>query len=806
MGSKRPLSVFRHTNLWSLGSMTLFAYAHLASAIQIYTPEALPTDLSSGCAGALTTDVAACPLFATKLRYGFFYPESTLLSVCTSECSSALQAYEKSVVSSCSNDTWLAYEDDEEQLPVAFIPNVLRYLYELTCIQDNGRFCNAVAGTNAAMADPGDGDSGWLGGVANGTSAPDCDLCFIKNLRMQAGSPYYDGPEVASQSIYESKTSSCGIAGMPRTTWAMPTTVSDLPRPTPPACAGKTYQIQPGDDCHSISTSQGIATSWLLSDNNLASFCTDFPTEGSLCLTNTCSVYTVQTNDTCKSVAKASNITEALLISWNPALSSGCGNIGRYVGDQICISVPGTPYQDPSSTVLAPTTVTAPVPVPTDVAPGVNDRCGRYYKVMPDEYCNLIVLHFGISLEDFRFLNPDINDNCTNLFAYESYCVLPVGDINTYPGRAGATTAPPTTTRPFTSILSLDPTTSIPPIVTPVGSPLAPNTRGDCSRYFNGAQMLNEDITGTSFANACQFAAALWAVSLDDLMLWNPDLGNLTSGECNMDPELRYCGKNLFADPPPDPVSPDYDFEIREGAIEDCTEYGDAYSDWDCNDILANYELTIAQFFKYNPEVGADCSNLWPEYAYCIRAGDYVPPTSTSSLPPTTTPTPTGPPAETHTGQPANCNKWHVVKDGDGCDTIEAEYGLTADQFFEWNPAVSRDCLTNFWLGYAYCVGVSSSSSSSPPPTTTTTTAAPTPTPSTPSPVQEGNAVANCNAYAQVQDGDWCAAFAERNDVREVDLYAWNTVLGDSGENCGSSFWAGYWYCIGVAAARKKIT
>lgn len=189
-------------------------------------------------------------------------------------------------------------------------------------------------------------------------------------------------------------------------------------------------------------------------------------------------------------------------------------------------------------------------------------------------------------------------------------------------------------------------------------------------------------------------------------------------------------------------------------------------------------------------------------YAYCIRAGDYVPPTPTSSLPPTT---PTGPPAETHTGQPANCNQWHVVEDGDGCDTIEAEYGLTPDQFFGWNPAVSRDCLTNFWLGYAYCVGVSSSAS---PPTTTTTpttTSSPTTTPAIPSPVQDGNAVDNCNAYAQAQDGDWCAAFAERNGVREVDLYAWNTVLGASGENCASSFWGGYWYCIGVAAARKQM-
>lgn len=59
--------------------------------------------------------------------------------------------------------------------------------------------------------------------------------------------------------------------------------------------------------------------------------------------------------------------------------------------------------------------------------------------------------------------------------------------------------------------------------------------------------------------------------------------------------------------------------------------------------------------------------------------------------------------------------------------------------------------------------------------------------------------MSNCNAYAQAQDGDWCAAFAERNEISLVDLYAWNSVLGTDGVNCGSSFWATYWYCIGVA-------
>lgn len=184
-------------------------------------------------------------------------------------------------------------------------------------------------------------------------------------------------------------------------------------------------------------------------------------------------------------------------------------------------------------------------------------------------------------------------------------------------------------------------------------------------------------------------------------------------------------------------------------------------------------------------------------YAYCIRTADYTPPDAspTTTAPPTTT-TGVEAPTATHSGQPANCNKWHVVVDGDTCSTIPADEGITSAQFFEWNPAVSSDCLTNFWLGYSYCVGVSggSATTTTAPPATTTTSA-----PAVPSPTQDGNAVSNCNAYAQAQDGDWCAAFAERNEISLVDLYAWNSVLGADGENCGGSFWALYWYCIGVA-------
>jgi hypothetical protein len=44
------------------------------------------------------------------------------------------------------------------------------------------------------------------------------------------------------------------------------------------------------------------------------------------------------------------------------------------------------------------------------VANGTNTYCGRYYKVVPGDYCNLVILEFSISLETFAFLNPAINE------------------------------------------------------------------------------------------------------------------------------------------------------------------------------------------------------------------------------------------------------------------------------------------------------------------------------------------------------------------------------------------------------------
>lgn len=61
---------------------------------------------------------------------------------------------------------------------------------------------------------------------------------------------------------------------------------------------------------------------------------------------------------------------------------------------------------------------------------------------------------------------------------------------------------------------------------------------------------------------------------------------------------------------------------------------------------------------------------------------------------------------------------------------------------------MSSDCVDGFWLGEAYCVGLSSGGGIS-----STTSASPTP----PGPTQAGEP-ANCNEWAVVKSGDTCSS------------------------------------------------
>jgi hypothetical protein len=280
-----------------------------------------------------------------------------------------------------------------------------------------------------------------------------------------------------------------------------------------------------------------MGTSWLLANNNLAPFCAKFSKSGDLCISNTCKTYVIQANDTCLYIAKSNRLSQVqlytcksllpyscaeylphgsshiFLCAGNPVLGYLCNKIEKSVGDSICVSPPGDADFKPNPT---PTMA----PVPGDFANGTNSRCAKLYQVQPDEYCNLLILKFSISLVDFRFLNQGINDNCTNLFAFESYCVESLGPINEYPGHTDY--IPPQSSAPEFPYNNLLKATFTAPKITGLltAAPLAKGTRRDCYLFMNGAELAVSEGILLSFKSACDALVKEWWLTPEQLANW----------------------------------------------------------------------------------------------------------------------------------------------------------------------------------------------------------------------------------------------------------------------------------------------
>ncbi|KAF1927817.1 carbohydrate-binding module family 50 protein [Didymella exigua CBS 183.55] len=777
--------------------------------------DSLPEDLAAACSAALMADIACDPL-VPALRHDFFYPPATLTRMCTTGCASALQSWESTVRSACGKDVVIPGEDDLDTSPI-MIPASRRYIYSFTCLKENNVFCGPVAALAAFSANPGVSPFNYIIELPDGAVKPtQCDPCLAARLRLRSGSPYFDDPVVASESIYQTLTSSCGITGKPATT----TTIDYLttqPEPTDSVCDGTMYQIQGGDDCYGISEAQSVGTAWLLSDNHLGAYCNEFPTSGSLCITNTCKTVTVAVNTTCNAIATTTaGITEPQLLAWNPVINPVCSNLDMMNGTTLCIEPPGPKLPPAQTTNVPPVTPTSAASIPANTAIGSDKPCGRWYEVEAGDYCNTVTLKFAISLEDFAFLNTGINTNCTNLYAKESYCIQAVGDINDYPGRPGynsftidpevAFTGVPFTMLPNATI-TLDPR--------PTKLPLATGVRDDCTFYFTGDEFqYSPDVFGYWTSN-CEIAASTYNVDYDSFAAWNSLSTNVTDPTCVFHLGLRYCGswgltptQTSTEEPAPTgtQTGPQPPANTHDGQPEDCDGWHVVVESDSCQSVADKAAISLVTFLEWNPAVSDDCKeNFWLDQAYCThREGQGISTTaSSSSTIATTTAKPTAP-APTHTGQPADCNKWDVVADGDSCGSLASDNGITIDQFYAWNPAVSKDCITNFWLKQAYCVGRSSVAGA----TTTTsskpvTSSSPTTTkPTAPGPTHTGQP-ADCNKWDIVTDGDSCGSLASDNGITIDQFYAWNPAVS---KDCITNFWLKQAYCVGRTSVAGATT
>ncbi|KXX73811.1 Muramidase-2 [Madurella mycetomatis] len=257
------------------------------------------------------------------------------------------------------------------------------------------------------------------------------------------------------------------------------------------------------------------------------------------------------------------------------------------------------------------------------------------------------------------------------------------------------------------------------------------------------------------------------------------------------------------------------------GTAENCIGWHTVHPGDTCAALESLYGITHAQFLEWNPAVSNDCiSNFWPDYAYCVEVGTVTPTTTSTSSTTSSSSTPGTPipaPGPTVPGTTAKCNAWHLVESGDTCSTIESEYNISHADFLLWNPAVSSDCLTNFWLETWYCVGIdpnapditTTSTSSSTDISTSTSSenntysirhpvTSQTITPTTintdwpPTQTQAGQP-GNCIQWHLVTARDTCLRIVGMyTDLTIEDFLLWNPEVH---QDC-SGLYYGYWYCV----------
>ncbi|KAJ5153569.1 LysM domain protein [Penicillium canariense] len=345
-----------------------------------------------------------------------------------------------------------------------------------------------------------------------------------------------------------------------------------------------------------------------------------------------CETRVWQASDSCESVVSTlDRVTVPQFLAWNPNFNSLYQNSVNFVNYVVCVSPPSG-YLNSSTTDTANSpgsarSATTALPVPINAMNGSNTDCRYWYT-------------FSLSLEDFYFLNLEIDANCTNLWLGEAYCVAPVGTITSYSGYPVTTPWISITSATFPSVTVTMSTPTTGYVATRSVMPTASGTLSNYTDYRN--------YDSASDRNNCSYVAFAEAINLSDFLDWNPSLPSTdcilqAGGGNDIDVQLLHTHSRL----------PEQHVWLRlQHTRKRLPRYvGRAAS------------VELVDGIRLRRRALPEPVDLrYPRHLHCVG------PTQTDTV--------------------AGCNEFYTVADGDGCDTIENEFGITFTQFYAWNPSV----------------------------------------------------------------------------------------------------------------------
>ncbi|KAF7339153.1 hypothetical protein MVEN_01992400 [Mycena venus] len=828
-------------------SSTPFAAA-AAVSFQIYTNDLLPTNPGPppACASALTASVA-CNKTIQLLGSNPFYDGPSLAAMCTTGCTSSLNAYRTNVVTACGNYK-IPGPNNVSYAPTLAV-DTISGPYAVQCRQDptTGKFCNQVLSSFGPTP-----AQGILGYPSNELCTP----CMLGTMNATLSNPLTFYPDFYA--VLQSALKTCGSAftqynvTKPPTSTALfnpgPSTIPVGANDTVSAtCAltGRTVKTTGSNStCAQIASQFSVGWYDILVNNPSiqTANCTGMGSGTSLCLPQACTTYTPTANQTCEDIVTAANailaptkqrITVTQLVSFNPSLETGCIHVARQYGLSLCISphggFPDVGAIDNGAPNPVPTP-TAIVPPPGQTPPGTTSNCGGWYF----DFCTKVALNNSVTLQDFVTLNPELNSDCTNLWANYWYCVAAFPPLNA----GGPTTTIPAGTGVFSmGTVSLPSATPEAPFAFPTGYlPAPPNLANGsietgCDWYYTVAAGDNCTGVQTTYDLSLPWP---YNISTPDFTFWNFDplapCPTLKAGTA-----ICVLVTNATAAIPPRPKN-----AATGSAPSGCLRWHTIVTGDGCAKLETDFALTQAQLFALNPELAPSCTNLALDEAssHICRTGRRLIVVvgilcSSSSRYGSSY----WPPADLNPGSWSNCTSYYTVQSGDNCNLIDSKFNISFNDLLQWNPEVSKTC-NNLNLA-SYCVGiaggcqglytvVSGDSCSVIEKKTGLSDAqlralnpwidaactlqigqnlciknsnvtVPPPTSGPPADLNPGSWI-NCTTYYDVQSGDNCNVIEAKFNISFSDILHWNPEVSKTCNNLNLAS-----YCVGVTGGCQGL-
>ncbi|KAF2794926.1 carbohydrate-binding module family 18 protein [Melanomma pulvis-pyrius CBS 109.77] len=414
-------------------------------------------------------DDATANMAAKGVDENYWYKEN-ITTLCTSQCQSSLNTWEKIVELDCATDTVT-----QGGIVVQAKTVSLQYIhgYNMACLQNSAKdWCflesQEWSGSDYVRYDP---EMCLYDDSPEICNQEDFDVdvidpslqqitglyasslyyneCFLKVWRQRLISPFlvpgnwtqyridqFDAlQQNCSTSMAYSTSAATLYIGTPNATAPTPTTgvIVSTPITIVPTCTGQIVVVSEAiADCNGLSDMYQVSTGDLKVATQDA-FCEfDKP----LCLPLACEIKVITTyGETCESLAvQISNSTRKVsaeqFFGWNSNIQGSCDDLA--IDQRICTSPPGGHWST-NVTIIAPTTAGSYYTTATPLYPtqsGSVENCGRYVEIKDGDTCNLVCLIAGITFAALQKLNTYLNPDCTNLWLKSSVCV---GEVSPMP-------------------------------------------------------------------------------------------------------------------------------------------------------------------------------------------------------------------------------------------------------------------------------------------------------------------------------------------------------------------------------------